>query len=87
MKTVTVQLKTINSPQIFALARQEPVLIVTDTGEEFILTRADDFETEVEAIRNSPSFQAFLDERMNDKNKRSIEEVLAEVEAELAVSK
>ena len=51
--------------------------------EEFILSRADDFEAEVEAIRNSPRFQSFLDKRMECKKRFSVEDVEKEVEKDL----
>ena len=84
MKTLTIQSKSANPVQLFNFARNEPLLIVTETGEEFILTRADNFDAEVEAIRNSQSFQTFLDERMQVTKKRPLTDLLAEVEIELA---
>ncbi len=45
------------------MARKEPVLALTSDGEEFILSQADDFDKEVEALRNSQTFQKFLEER------------------------
>lgn len=57
---------------IFVLARQESVLLIAN-GEGFILSRADDFEAEVDAIRNSPSFQSFLDKRMECKTRFPLE--------------
>ncbi|MBW8878313.1 MAG: hypothetical protein JF614_25395 [Acidobacteria bacterium] len=60
------------------LARQEPVLLVTPDGHEFLLGEADDFEKEVEALRNSQAFQRFLDERSRSTGRIS----LAEIEAE-----
>jgi hypothetical protein len=50
---------------------------------EDALSQADGFETEVEALRNSQKFQAFLDERMKCKVRFPIEELEQEIEAEL----
>ncbi|MCP4109847.1 MAG: hypothetical protein GY749_30735 [Desulfobacteraceae bacterium] len=64
------------------LTRKESVLLLAD-GEEFIISRADDFEAEAEAIRNSASFQSFLDRRMKCKTRFPIEDIEKEVEDEL----
>ena len=45
------------------MAHKEPVLVLTSDGEEFILSQADDFAREVEVLRNSQTFQKFLEER------------------------
>ena len=44
-------------------------------NEEFCVAEADDFEKEVEALRNSQAFQQFLDERSKDKRTISLEEL------------
>ena len=53
-------------------------------GREFIPAEADDFEAEVEALRNSACFQSFLDERMADPGRTSIDDIEKELAAELA---
>ena len=45
------------------MAQQEPVLLLTADGQEFVVSEADDFEHEVAALRASQAFQRFLDER------------------------
>ena len=50
---------------------------------EFILSQTDDFEAEVEALRNSQKFQEFLDERIKCKVRFPIEELEKEIEEEL----
>lgn len=82
MKAINIENEKMDLADIFVLAREESVLLIAN-GEEFILSRADDFEAEVEAIRNSPSFQAFLDKRMECKKRFSIEDVEEEVEKDL----
>lgn len=74
MKAINIENEKMDLADIFVLARQESVLLIAN-GEEFILSRADDFEAEVEAIRNSPSFQAFLDKRMKCKTRFSLEDI------------
>ncbi|MCP4345457.1 MAG: hypothetical protein GY795_08015 [Desulfobacterales bacterium] len=82
MKAIDIEKDKIGLTQIFNIARKESVLLLAD-GEEFILSRADDFEAEVEAIRNSVSFQSFLDRRMKCKIRFPIEDIEKEVEDEL----
>jgi len=43
------------------------------------LAQTDDFAGEVKALRNSPKFQAFLEERMICKTKYPIEEIEKEL--------
>jgi hypothetical protein len=51
------------------------VLLLTAEGEEFCVAEADDFDREVEALRNSRAFQQFLDERSKDKRTVSLEDL------------
>ncbi len=78
MRTVNLEERKIDLEAALDLARQEPVLLVTPDGHEFLLGEADDFEKEVEALRNSQAFQRFLDERSRSTGRIS----LAEIEAE-----
>jgi hypothetical protein len=49
-----------------------------------LLEQPDDFEHEVEQLRNSVAFQSFLDERSAQGKKRiPLEDVIREIEAEL----
>lgn len=47
------------------------------------ISEADDFDAEVEALRNSRRFQQFLDERIRNQTRIPIGEVEREIEAEL----
>jgi PHD/YefM family antitoxin component YafN of YafNO toxin-antitoxin module len=83
MRTIDLQKEKVELSQIFDSARSEPVLLLTPDGDEFILSSADEFEAEVEALRNSQSFQAFLDERMKCDVRFPLEAIEKEVEEEL----
>jgi hypothetical protein len=83
MKTVNLEAK-LDLAEAIDLARQGPVLLVTPTGQEFLLAEADDFEREAEILRNSVDFQRFLDERSRASHRIGLEEIEAEVDAELA---
>jgi len=62
MKIIDLEKEKPKLSRIFKLARREPVLLLTGDGQEFILSRADGFEAEKEALQNS-HFQTLLDER------------------------
>lgn len=67
------------------LAHDSPLVLIAPDGREYILTEADDFGREVEALRASPTFQQFLDERLAGKHRRRpLTDVLQEIEAEIA---
>lgn len=68
---------------VMRLAEKEPVLLLAPEGRQFIITEADDFEAEVEALRNSQRFQQFLDERMRDETRLPIEQIEKEIAEEL----
>jgi len=80
MKTIDLAQHKLDIEQILELARQGPVLLLTADGEEFCVAEADDFEREVEALRNSRAFQQFLDERSKDKRTLPLEELEKEWE-------
>jgi hypothetical protein len=80
MKTVDLAQHTLDVEQLLALARQGPVLLLTAEGEEFCLAEADDFDREVEALRNSRAFQQFLDERSKYTRTIPLEELEEELE-------
>jgi hypothetical protein len=75
MKTIDLAQQKLDVEQLLNLARQGPVLLLTAEGEEFCVAEADDFEKEVETLRNSRAFQQFLDERSKDKRTIALEEL------------
>jgi hypothetical protein len=80
MRTINLESESVELSQVLTIARTESVLLLTNDGDEFLLSRADDFDSEVESLRNSPSFQTFLDKRMNWKTTFPIEEIEKEIE-------
>lgn len=80
MRTVNLEERKIDLEAALDLARQEPLLLVTPDGHEFLLGEANDFEKEVEALRNSQAFQRFLDERSRSTGRISLDEIEAESE-------
>lgn len=84
MINVDLRSEKIDLGDLLHLAQRDSVLVVAGDGREFIVAEADDFEAEVEALRNSARFQSFLDERMASPGRTSLEDVEKELAAELA---
>lgn len=74
-----------NLIELLQLARQEPVLLLTDEGEEFLLAEADDFEQEVATLRANPVFQRFLQVRSASQSRFSLDAIEREIDDELAL--
>jgi hypothetical protein len=83
MKSIDLGKQHPELSEVIALAAKEPVLLLTPDGQQFIISEADDFEAEVEALRNSRRFQQFLDQRMETSRRIPIEEIEAEIDTEL----
>jgi len=82
MKAISLKQNLLES-KVFDMARQEPILLLMPDGREFILSPADDFEAEVSTLRNSISFQAFLEERRKCQVKIPLEDIEREIDEEL----
>jgi hypothetical protein len=80
MRVIDLAQQKLDLEQLLDLARQGSVLLLTAEGEEFCVAEADDFEREVEALRNSRAFQQFLDERSKDTRTIPLEELEKELE-------
>ncbi len=64
--------------ELILQARQENVIVRTVEGEEFIFAEIDDFDREVELLRNSQAFMAFLNERSQQRGSTSLAEMRKE---------
>ena len=85
MKTINLQDPQPSLADLLQVARREPVLLVEPTGGEFVLSAADDFDAEVAALRASPAFQAFLDQRSLTTRTRPFSDYVRELNAELSL--
>ena len=61
--------------ELLDLAGEENVLIKTPEGREFILAEIDDFEVEVESVRQNQELMEFLKERSREGKTYSLSEV------------
>jgi hypothetical protein len=69
---------------LIKLAKEEPILLLTAEGEEFVIAPADDFDLEIESLRRNQDFQRFLDERAASPRRIPLSEVKADIERKLA---
>lgn len=87
MKMINLAEQAIDITHILELAQEGPVLLLAADGREYVIAEADDFDHEVELLRNSLAFQRFLDDRSaykTNKRRTSLEVIAREIEAELA---
>ena len=85
MKIVNLQDKDkkVEVSDLVQMARSEPLLLLTEDGQEFVLSPADDFEKEAEALRGSSSFQSFLEERAKNGARIPLAQIEKEIDEEL----
>ena len=79
MKTIELKPDTPSLHELIELADQENIIIKTAQGKQFVLAELDDFELDVEQLKNSKEFMAFLDERSIERGSTSIEELRREL--------
>jgi hypothetical protein len=83
MRTVSLEHESPEFTHLFTMAQQEPVLLLTADGYQFILTPVDSLAEEVEVLRHSSTFQTFLEERMKCPKRIPLEEIEREIHEEL----
>ena len=76
MKTVNLATTPSNLEDLLDLAGKEAVLLRTAEGREFILTEVDDdFDKEIESVRQNRELLEFLDHRSGEKETLSLKQV------------
>ena len=71
----TIDLKTESAEQLMNLAQNDSVRVRNAQGQEFLVSPADDFVSEVELLRHNHKFLAFLDARFSVTKRKSLGEV------------
>ncbi|MBX0328415.1 hypothetical protein K2Z83_12085 [Oscillochloris sp. ZM17-4] len=85
MKRINLLEQPVDMTELLTLIQEGPVVLLAPNGKEYLVAEADDFDQEVEQLRASTAFQAFLDERRAHRRpRRAITDVARDVEAELA---
>ncbi len=79
MKTIELTPDTPSLYELVELADQENIIIKTAQGKQFVLAELDDFDLEVDKLRNSKEFMAFLEQRSKERGITSIEQLRQEL--------
>ena len=79
MKTLKLTAHPPSVSHLLSLARRDTLLVTTEQGESFVVTPADDFDTEVQLLRRNHALLTLLDELKKDPETVP----LAEAEAKL----
>lgn len=74
MKTIKLSSHRPSVAALLNIARHEVVLLTTENGESFIVSHADDFDTEVELLRQNHSFLTMLDKFKKEEDTIPLEE-------------
>jgi hypothetical protein len=79
MKTIELTPDAPSLRELVELADQENIIIRTPEGRQFVLAGLDDFDVEVEQLKKSDEFLAFLDQRSRERGTTSIEQLRREL--------
>jgi hypothetical protein len=66
MKTVDLRKEEPSIRDLLVLAKSEPLLIHSSSGEEFLLEQAEEWDREVAALGVNDGFMSFLDARSKE---------------------
>ena len=75
MKAVDLSTGQHDLAEILALAKSEEVLLHSQSGDDFVVERADDFDREVAALGSSTKFMSFLENRSKESEDMSLRAV------------
>ena len=84
MITYDLRKQDITLDELFRIAADQPIHVVSKEGTTFVIEPADAFEQEVAMLRQSKPFMAFLAERSKEPAAISLEELEQEINDELA---
>jgi hypothetical protein len=74
MKTVDLASSTQNLPTLLDMASEENLILRTADGREYVLAEVDDFDREVELVRQNQELMEFLEQRSRPSQTYTIEE-------------
>jgi hypothetical protein len=79
MKVIELQQPKPTLHEVLSLAKEELVVLREPDGSVFALSQVDDFEIEVELLKNNPEFVAFLKQRSEEKGAASLADLRREL--------
>lgn len=74
MKTLKLSSHPPSLARLLNMAREDVVLVTTEDGESFVVSTADDFDTEVQLLRRNHAFLSMLDEFKKEEETIPLEE-------------
>ncbi len=74
MKTVKLTSHPLSVAELLRMVREDVVVVTTDEGDSFVISTADDFDTEAELLRQNHRFLTMLDEFKRDEGRILLEE-------------
>jgi hypothetical protein len=75
MRTIPVKRGNNSLSRAIKMAESENVVLRTPDGREFVLAELDDFDRELELMRQNKELMAFIDKRFKEKAKYTMAEV------------
>jgi hypothetical protein len=66
MKTIDLPSHALTLQELLTMAHDEPVILRTSEGEEYVIGTVEDFQREVELMRANPTLMRLLDERSRE---------------------
>lgn len=75
MKTVDLTGKSIGLDDVLTMAADENVIVRTSDGREFVVAEIDDFDREVELVRQDAELISFLEARSKSPGAKPLAEV------------
>ena len=73
MKTIELPSRALSLQELLAMARDEPVLLRTAAGEEYVVGAVEDFQLEIELMRANPALMRLLNERSREQANVSLD--------------
>lgn len=75
MKTIDLRTGQHDLAEILTLAKSDEVLLHSESGDDFLVERADEFDQEVAALGSSTKFMSFLEHRSKESEELSLRAV------------
>jgi hypothetical protein len=75
VKTLSLERQAPTLEEVLRLAKDEGILLQSQDGERYFLSRVDEFTAEVELLRKHHDFLAYLDECKNDDTAIPLEDI------------
>jgi hypothetical protein len=79
MKVIELEQVRPTLDEVIGLAKDELVVLRGPDGTVFALSQVDDFDVEVELLKNNPEFMAFLKQLSQEEASISLEDLRAEL--------